>query len=398
MRKIPTVLMGSQCRRLVSLILLSKSYGISHQSAAKPEKGLTPEQLVHSEDTSCLGALSENIACSSPIPKKKFAILMAYCGLGYYGMQMNRSRPDLPTIESTLMSALVEAHCVPEMIEKRQLRFQRCARTDKGVSALGQVVSLRLLTSCTNPVEKINSSLPPEIRIIDIKRVTKGFSSKNMCDGRSYSYMVPTFALSKYAPSIPDSRFRLPRDDFHQVNSFLSFYKGTHNFHNFTTKTSSDDPSAWRHIFDISCSEPFVHHGIEFAYINVTGHSFMLYQIRKMVGLIIAVTKGVVTSDLIPQCVQIDKVNIPPAPGLGLVLESVYYERYNRRYGGDGVHQELKWEESLPFVASFREKKIIPVILNGELDNFSMTYWLDHIKKHNFIGFNTYRDLLCSHA
>ena len=42
-----------------------------------------------------------------------------------------------------------------------------------------------------NPIiEKINSFLPPEIRVHAIKRVTKNFNSKTACDARYDYYLV----------------------------------------------------------------------------------------------------------------------------------------------------------------------------------------------------------------
>ncbi|XP_069839870.1 pseudouridylate synthase 1 homolog isoform X2 [Dendropsophus ebraccatus] len=320
------------------------------------------------------------------IPKKKHAIQMVYCGSGYYGMQINNSS-SLPTIEGQIVSALVKAHCIPEICSTnlKLVRFQRCARTDKGVSALAQVVSVRLFDNCENPKEVINSFLPPEIRVLGIKRTTKGFSAKIMCDARTYSYTLPTFALSRNAISAPDSGFRLSREDFHHVNKLLSFYKGTHNFHNFTKGKVSDDPSARRHIYAISCSEPFVRHGVEFARIEITGQSFMLHQIRKMVGLIIAVVKGVATPEFLPLSMQIEKTNLPLAPALGLVLERTYFHFHNRRCQSNLSTRTITWDEYLPAIEAFREEKITPVIIEGELRDLSMSCWMQQFSGYTFL-------------
>ena len=44
--------------------------------------------------------------------------------------------------------------------------FQRAARTDKGVSAVGQLCSLKMFVDVENPVEKINNHLPEQIRCL----------------------------------------------------------------------------------------------------------------------------------------------------------------------------------------------------------------------------------------
>jgi hypothetical protein len=39
------------------------------------------------------------------------------------------------------------------------------------------------------------------------------------------------------------------------------------------------------------------------------------------------------------------KCDIPRAPGLGLMLEKVHYDDYNKHYGNDGIHAKLDWNE-----------------------------------------------------
>ena len=45
-----------------------------------------------------------------------------------------------------------------------QVHWQRAARTDKGVSAVGQVVSLKMVTEPEGVVERINDHLPHQLR------------------------------------------------------------------------------------------------------------------------------------------------------------------------------------------------------------------------------------------
>lgn len=77
------------------------------------------------------------------IKKRNFAMLLGYLGKNYYGMQRN---PDKLTIEECLIKAMLKAELINhEAFETIQsINFQRAARTDKGVSAIRQVVSLKL--------------------------------------------------------------------------------------------------------------------------------------------------------------------------------------------------------------------------------------------------------------
>ncbi|XP_061657217.1 tRNA pseudouridine synthase A [Syngnathoides biaculeatus] len=318
-------------------------------------------------------------------PKKKVILLMAYCGKGYYGMQRNPGNAQFKTIEDDLVTALIKSGCIPENHgdEMKKMSFQRCARTDKGVSAAGQVVSLKLWM-IENIVEKINEHLPPQIRILGLKRVTQGFNSKNNCDARTYSYMLPTVAFSH--KDCDTAAFRLDPETLQRVNLLFARYKGTHNFHNFTSQKASKDPSARRYITEMSCGEPFVLSDNEFAVIKVRGQSFMMHQIRKMIGLVIAVVKGYAEENVIDRSWEQEKVDVPKAPGLGLVLERVHFDRYNKRFGGDGVHECLEWDGEEEAIKAFKEAHIYPTIVETECQEGSMRSWMATLPIHDFHG------------
>lgn len=319
-------------------------------------------------------------------PKKKVVLLIAYSGKGYYGMQRNPGNSQFRTIEDDLVTALVKSGCIPQehSDDMKKMSFQRCARTDKGVSAAGQVVSLkvRLLDEI---IEKINEHLPPQIRVLGLKRVTQGFNSKNNCDARTYSYTLPTVA---FAPKDYDTEeaaaFRLSTETLDKVNQLFGLYKGTHNFHNFTSQKASNDPSARRYITQMSCGQPFISRENEFAEITVRGQSFMMHQIRKMIGLVIAVIKGYTTESVIEKSWGKEKVDVPKAPGLGLVLERVHFDRYNKRFGGDGLHERLEWDKEEEAIKAFKNAHIYPTIVETECQEGSMISWMATLPAHDF--------------
>ncbi|XP_027757177.1 tRNA pseudouridine synthase A isoform X1 [Empidonax traillii] len=318
-------------------------------------------------------------------PKRKIVLLMAYSGKGYHGMQRNVGSSQFKTIEDDLVSALVQSGCIPENHgqDMKKMSFQRCARTDKGVSAAGQIVSLKVRL-IDDILEKINSHLPSHIRILGLKRVTGGFNSKNKCDARTYSYMLPTFAFAHKDHDVQEEVYRLDKETLDRVNKLLSCYKGTHNFHNFTSQKGPRDPSAKRYIMEMSCGEPFVRENMEFAVIQVKGQSFMMHQIRKMIGLVIAIVKGYAAESILERSWGEEKVDVPKAPGLGLVLERVHFEKYNRRFGNDGLHEPLEWAEEEQKIALFKEQFIYPTIINTEREEKSMANWLSTLPIHDF--------------
>ncbi|XP_005403028.1 PREDICTED: tRNA pseudouridine synthase A, mitochondrial isoform X2 [Chinchilla lanigera] len=319
------------------------------------------------------------------LPKRKIVLLMAYSGKGYHGMQRNLGSSQFKTIEDDLVSALVRAGCIPESHgeDMRKMSFQRCARTDKGVSAAGQVVSLKVWL-IDDLLDKINSHLPSHIRILGLKRVTGGFNSKNRCDARTYFYMLPTFAFAHKDRDVQDETYRLSAETLQQVNRLLACYQGTHNFHNFTSQKGPREPSARRYVLEMFCEPPFEREGLEFAVIKVKGQSFMMHQIRKMVGLAVAIVKGYAPESVLERSWGEEKVDVPKAPGLGLVLERVHFETYNQRFGGDGLHEPLDWAQEEAKVAAFKEQHIYPTIVSTERHERSMAQWLSTLPVHDF--------------
>lgn len=86
-------------------------------------------------------------------------------------------------------------------------------------------------------VDALNASLPDQIRVFAVKRVTKGFNSKENCDFRTYSYTLPTFAFQHHeTPDQKMENFRITPEKLTEVNEILKMYEGTKNYHNFTAK------------------------------------------------------------------------------------------------------------------------------------------------------------------
>ncbi|XP_014607264.1 PREDICTED: tRNA pseudouridine synthase A, mitochondrial-like isoform X1 [Polistes canadensis] len=340
---------------------------------------------------------------SLKIKKRPYALMMGYLGRDYYGMQVN---PGMKTIENDLLSALLKNNLITmENIENlRSFNFQRAARTDKGVSAARQVVSLKLPETVNK--DSINDCLPNEIRVFGIKRVTKGFNSKINCCGRTYRYILPTFAFApEDMASLPSREecdiekrieelsvingkpytdFRLSSETLGKINSFMQLFQGTHNFHNFTSKVKPLDPRAKRYIIKFKCIETFVTENIEFAIIEIKGQSFMLHQIRKMISMVIAYLRNMATEDSLQQAFKDEKMDIPLVPGLGLSLNYVHYDHYNKRYGSDGIHETLDWKECEEEVEQFQAEYIVKHIVNTEIVEKTMLNWLASLPLHSF--------------
>lgn len=322
---------------------------------------------------------------SNRIRLRRFSLLLSYSGKNYLGMQRN---PGTKTIEECLLGALKGTGMITEeqYIRPQLMYFQRAARTDKSVSAIKQIVSLKIAESITSRMDDINKLLPEDIRLMGCKRVTQSFDAKNYCDARTYSYLMPSFALCPLSEITKES-YRVSDEVISLFNSTLQGYVGTHIFHNFTSgKTFKDDSSA-RVIKYMSCSEPFFpcnQKQLEFVVVRVKGQSFMMHQIRKMIGLAIAVVKGFATEDHIKRSMEEPYMDIPKAPGLGLMLEEVHFDRYNRKYGGDGHHEPIEWDDKNEAIEKFKNDYIYPVVVETEINEKSMFNWLSTLTLHSY--------------
>lgn len=231
-------------------------------------------------------------------------------------------------------------------------------------------------------LEQLNTDLPDEIKVFKLIRVTKGFNAKEKCDARSYSYTLPSIAFTTNESDL--AAYRIDATTVNKVNEALALFEGSHNFHNFTSRKAFSDPSAVRFIHRFRCGEPFEVNNVEFCELSVKGQSFMLHQIRKMVALAIAVVRGVTPMDTITKSFQENRLELPMAPGLGLVLNEVHYDRYNERYGEDGMHELLTWDDVDEKVREFRAKFIHSFITNAEVTEQPMLKWLQTLTLHSY--------------
>lgn len=55
-------------------------------------------------------------------------------------------------------------------------------------------------------IENTNAFLPDQIRVMGLKRVTRGFNSKAMCSARTYEYLLPTYAFAPFRLTTLDYR------------------------------------------------------------------------------------------------------------------------------------------------------------------------------------------------
>ncbi|CEP62465.1 pseudouridine synthase PUS1 LALA0_S05e06260g [Lachancea lanzarotensis] len=414
------------------------------------------ERSLASTDTAEAG---EQETKEKRLPKRKVAVMLGYCGTGYHGMQYN---PPSPTIEAELFRAFVEAGAISQdnSTDLKKSGFMRAARTDKGVHAGGNVISLKLIIEDPDIVSKINSKLPDGIRVWDISRVNKAFDCRKMCSSRWYEYLLPTYSLIAPKPGsalfndIEDSKTEFPgvigedaesekfwaeffkqakaqftpeelesienyvappRDEFDDADETYKLvkrykqlenthrrayrisatkldyfrdamkqYVGPHNFFNFTLGKDFKDASAVRFMKELKVSEPFVigEKNTEWVSIKIHGQSFMLHQIRKMISMATLVTRCSCPTDRILDAYKPQRINIPKAPALGLLLECPVYDGYNKKleeFGYNGIDFS-KYQEKMD---AFKMKYIYDKIYGEEVAENVFNAFFSYIDNFN---------------
>ncbi|QID88229.1 tRNA pseudouridine synthase 1 [Saccharomyces pastorianus] len=393
------------------------------------------------------------------LPKRKVAVMVGYCGTGYHGMQYN---PPNPTIEAALFKGFVDAGAISRdnSNDLKKNGFMRAARTDKGVHAGGNLISLKMIIEDPEIKQKINDNLPEGIRVWDIERVNKAFDCRKMCSSRWYEYLLPTYSLIGPKPSsilyrdIAESKIELPgvldedleskefweefkkdadekftpeeieailayvppaRDEFdlneklyQKVKKYKQLenthrrkyrisdaklakfraateqYLGAHNFHNFTLGKDFKEPSAIRFMKEITVSDPFVigEAQTEWVSIKIHGQSFMLHQIRKMISMATLITRCGCPVERISQAYGQQKINVPKAPALGLLLEAPVFEGYNKRLEQFG-YKAIDFSKYKEEVDKFKMKNIYDKIYKEEVDENVFNAFFSYIDSFN---------------
>lgn len=277
-------------------------------------------------------------------PKRKVAVFIGYNGNKYDGLQIN---PGMHTVSKVLSEAMVRVGCIAEENAHplSKVKWMYASRTDKRVHALVNIVSLMMVMvrgSMDEIAELINSELPEDVRVLGISRVVNSFHPQRMCDGRLYEYIIPTYAFKHTGPieqsleSIDDSapmQYRISEEELKRVNELLARYCGTLSFHNYTKRENYVPAALKRYIMSFTCGEPFMNNGIECVVLSVKGQSFMVHQIRRMVGAVVAVMRGMIREDVFAKSFDVDQnMRVPCAPGDGLLLAEMYFDNFNRRH------------------------------------------------------------------
>ncbi|CAD8088992.1 unnamed protein product [Paramecium sonneborni] len=261
----------------------------------------------------------------------------------------------------------------------KKIGITRGARTDRGVHALCNMVSLKLqidqkyCQSITNNklidkwninwdylIQDLNSHLPQDIQVNGIKHVTQSFNVKNSADQRMYNYISPSFSTSD------------------KIQNLCNQYIGTHNFHNYTSKIEYNDPASRRFIQEFKV-QPIKFQNDNYLKFTILGNSFMYHQIRKMIGTIYQIIQEKKDIEFIKQTFTQQKLSLYIAPQQGLYLREIKFFGYNMK---PDIPQKLEYNQKQQKLIDEFEDRLIKYICEQYKSENIFEEWYKEIQQY----------------
>ncbi len=226
----------------------------------------------------------------------RIALKFAYDGRAFYGYAR---QPKLKTIEGEIIKSLVKYGIIEGTKESR---FRSASRTDKGVSAMCNVIAFNTNSSKKYILQKIQAGLT-DIVVYGIKNVEENF--------------YPRYAkLRSYRYYLKNTSFEVDK-----ILSTISSFTGTHNFTNFARV--EEHKELVRTIDNIVVTEEGC-----FLIIDFYAQTFLWHQIRRIVSAIQKSGIGKIKKEQIIEALHnpTKKVDFGLAPAEPLFLKNIVYD------------------------------------------------------------------------
>jgi len=241
----------------------------------------------------------------------RYKCVLSYDGTNYMGFQIQE---DLPTIELEIKKA------IKAMLDL-DIKIYPSGRTDRYVHAFNQVFHFDLEINIPEEGIKkgLNSYLPKDIYIKSVELVNEEFHSRFSALSKEYRYYINIGEYNpltiNYAPNITYLNFEL-------MNDAIKLLEGTHDFKGFASSSIDPRKSTIKTIYSATINKRGDY--LEFVFI---GTSFLKYQIRRMMGLLIDIGRGKENKDKILEVLEKKDPSISHkvADGCGLYLYKVNY-------------------------------------------------------------------------
>lgn len=243
----------------------------------------------------------------------RFLIKFSYDGTNYSGFQKQKGKP---SIEEEMEKALTTVN------NHKKTTITATGRTDKGVHALAQYGHTDIEVDITEKKLKraLNTFLPDDIHVIETKIVDNNFHARYNVLEKTYEYRMN---LGEYNPIERNHVFQYNYPlDIKKMQEAIKVFEGKHDFRAFVTENKEKNNC----IRNITCGR--IKSNREEIVFTFTGDGFLRYQVRNMVGLLIRVGEGKLTSTDVQQILDSKdrSKSGKTAPPEGLYLVDVKYK------------------------------------------------------------------------
>lgn len=239
-------------------------------------------------------------------------LTIAYDGTAFAGWQMQANQR---TVQGALEDALLP-------IEGTRVVVHAAGRTDAGVHAAGQVISLSLASPipCDALVRALNVRLDQDVRVMHAEDAPERFNAR--FDARTKTYHYAIYQAPVVPPPLRHFVWHIPQAlDVTAMNEAAAALVGEHDFAAF--QAAGGDVVTTRR--EILASHVVSRDG-QIVY-EVTGTGFLRHMVRNITGTLVDIGRGRrPVEDMIRVLRSVDRAHASAtAPPQGLTLARVDY-------------------------------------------------------------------------
>jgi tRNA pseudouridine38-40 synthase len=247
---------------------------------------------------------------------RRLKLTVEYDGTDFHGFQVQGKG------ERTVQSVLEEA--VLTLVPREKIVLHGAGRTDIGVHALGQVVSME--TESVLPIERwgiaLNSLLPPDISVARVEEADLSFHARFSAKQRTYGYLIWTRRTRSALWGRYSWHLRRPLDLVLMREAAMPLI-GIHDFASYARAGGNPGRTTTRDLKTLKIRR--VRDGV---LVTVTANGFLRTMVRNLVGGLVAAGTGQLPPTALEEILDLrnrSRNPIPPAVPQGLFLWRVDY-------------------------------------------------------------------------
>ena len=244
---------------------------------------------------------------------KRYLLTISYDGSKYYGLA---KQPNVITIQEVLETFLTNYF-------KQKIIIKLASRTDRYVHAIKQNISFDLEKDfiLTKKLKESFNQLNKSIKIHKLKEVPLDFHPRY--DAKEKLYIYKIYLKNNKFSYINENyqwNYFYKLNDLKALKKASKLFVGKHNFASFTAKEEYKDYV--REVTKFKVKKSFNN-----IYFEIAGTGFLRFQVRNMVGSLMAMDRGKLTYEDIQDMFSNPQKgkNHYKAPGSGLYLYRIKY-------------------------------------------------------------------------